>query len=164
MNFDFLNDSTLWVAISFLLFVVFSFKPIVNQLSGNLDKKINELRKSIDESISLKKEAEKLHKEQEEKQKENEILIKRINDETIKEIKRIKQKLNRDIEEIMLRKINNYNLISTQSENKLKNELKDLIMDNVIQYTEDRIKNNLSKKHNIRLIENSLKKIPKQIF
>ena len=164
MNFDFLNDSTLWVAISFLLFVVFSFKPIVNQLSGNLDKKINELRKSIDESISLKKEAEKLHKEQVEKQKENEILIKRINDETIKEIKRIKQKLNRDIEEIMLRKINNYNLISTQSENKLKNELKDLIMDNVIQYTEDRIKNNLSKKHNIRLIENSLKKIPKQIF
>ena len=48
----------------------------------------------------------------------------------------------------MLRKINNYNLISTQLENKLKDELKDLIMDKVIQYTEVRIKNNLSHKQN----------------
>ena len=64
----------------------------------------------------------------------------------------------------MLRKINNYNLISTQLENKLKDELKNLIMDRVIQYTEVRIKNNLSHKQNMKLIENSLKNIPKQIF
>ncbi len=164
MNFEFLNDSTLWVAISFILFVLISIKPIINQLSGNLDKKISDLKKSIDESIALRKEAEKLYKEQKEKQRDNETLIKRIQDETKKEIKKINEKLNKDIEDVMLRKINNYNLISTQLENKLKDELKDLIMDRVIQYTEFRIKNNLSPKKNIKLIENSLKNIPKQIF
>ena len=164
MNYEILNDSTLWVAISFILFVLISFKPIINQLSGNLDKKINDLKKSIDESITLKKEAEELYKEQKAKQKDNEILIKRIQDETKKDIKKINEKLNKDIEEVMLRKINNYNLISTQLENKLKDELKNLIMDRVIQYTEVRIKNNLSHKQNMKLIENSLKNIPKQIF
>ena len=164
MNFEFLNDSTLWVAISFILFILLTLKPIINQLSENLDKKINDLKKSIDESAILKKEAETLYKEQIEKQKGNEILIKRIQDDTTKEIKKIKNKFDKDIEDLMLRKINNYNLISTQLENKLKDELKDLIMDKVIQYTEVRIKNNLSQKQNKRLIENSLKNIPKQVF
>ena len=42
--------------------------------------------------------------------------------------------------------------------------LKNEIMEKVIKYTEVRIKKNLSNKFNKKLIENSLKNIPKQLF
>ncbi len=164
MNLNFLNDSTLWVAISFLLFVILAFKPLASQLSLGLEKKIADLKKSLDESRSLKEEAEKLYKEQIVKQKENSMLIKKIKEDTSREIKKIKSQIEKDIEFNMLRKINNYNQISNQMENDLKVELKKKIMKKVIHYTEVRIKKNLSKKYNSKLIDESLKKIPKQVF
>ncbi len=128
MNLNFLNDSTLWVAISFLLFVILAFKPLASQLSLGLEKKIADLKKSLDESRSLKEEAEKLYKEQIVKQKENSMLIKKIKEDTSREIKKIKSQIEKDIEFNMLRKINNYNQISNQMENDLKVELKKKIM------------------------------------
>lgn len=164
MNLEILNDSTIWVAISFILFVILVFKPLSTQLSNSLDKKILGLQKSLDDSKKLKNEAEKLLKEQLTKQKENSDLIKRIQLETNKEIKKIKLQIDKEIEMNMIRRINNYDQISLHLENKIKNELKNEIMEKVIKYTEVRIKKNLSNKFNKKLIENSLKNIPKQLF
>ena len=163
MGIEILNDSTFWVSLSFIIFVFITFKPILTQLSESLDKKINDLQKNINESKQLKNEAEKLYKEQLEKQKDNQNLIRRIQDDTNKEIKRIKSQLEQDIEQSILRRINNYNLISSQMENNLKNEMKKHIIEKVIKYTEIRIKKNLSNKQNIRLVENSIINIPKKI-
>ena len=142
----------------------FIFKPLLNQFSVGLENKIEEFKKSINESKALKLEAEKMFKLQLDKQKENIRLIKRIEDETKNEIKNIKFQLDKEIEQNMLRKINNYSQLSSQMENKLKDELKNEIIGNVIKYTESRIKNNLSKKFNEDLIDDSLKNIPKQLF
>ena len=164
MSIEFLDDSTLWVSLSFIIFVCIALKPILTQISGSLEKKIDDLKKNIEESKQLKLEAEKLYKDQLEKQKDNSNLIKRIKEDTNKEIKRIKYQLERDIEQTMLRRINNYNLISSQMENNLKNDMKKRIMEKVIKYTEIRIKKDLSKKQNLKLIENSVINIPKDFF
>ena len=164
MGIEFLNNSTFWVSLSFIIFVFITFKPILTQLSESLDKKINDLQKNINESKQLKIEAEKLYKEQLEKQKDNENLIRRIQDDTNKEIKRIKSQVEQDIEQSILRRINNYNLLSSQMENNLKNEMQKNIMQKVIKYTEIRIKKNLSNKQNTRLVENSIINIPKKII
>ena len=164
MGIEFLNNSTFWVSLSFIIFVFITFKPILTQLSESLDKKINDLQKNINESKQLKVEAEKLYKEQLEKQKDNENLIRRIQDDTNKEIKRIKSQVEQDIEQSILRRINNYNLLSSQMENNLKNEMQKNIMQKVIKYTEIRIKKNLSNKQNTRLVENSIINIPKKII
>ena len=164
MEIEVLNNSTFWVSLSFIIFVLITFKPLLTQLSESLDKKINDLQKNINESKQLKIEAEKLYKEQLEKQKDNENLIRRIQDDTNKEIKRIKSQIEQDIEQSILRRINNYNLISSQMENNLKNEIKKNIMQKVIKYTEIRIKQNLSNKQNTRLVENSIINIPKKII
>ena len=108
MGIEVLNNSTFWVSLSFIIFVFITFKPILTQLSDSLDKKINDLQKNINESKQLKIEAEKLYKEQLEKQKDNENLIRRIQDDTNKEIKRIKSQVEQDIEQSILRRINNY--------------------------------------------------------
>ena len=164
MSIELLDDSTLWVSLSFIIFVFITFKPILTQLSDSLDRKINDLQNHIDESKQLKNEAEKLYKDQLEKQKDNHNLIRRIKDDTSKEIKKIKFQIEKDIEQSMLRRINNYNLVSSQMENNLKNEMKKHIMEKVIKYTEIRIKKNLSDKQNIRLVENSIVNIPKKLI
>tara|TARA_B100000886_G_scaffold300605_1_gene229680 strand:- start:55 stop:549 length:495 start_codon:yes stop_codon:yes gene_type:complete len=164
MDIDVLNNSTFWVSLSFIIFVFITFKPLLTQLSESLDRKINDLQKNINESKQLKIEAENLYKEQLEKQKNNENLIRRIQDDTNKEIKRIKSQIEQDIEQSILRRINNYNLISSQMENNLKNEMKKNIMQKVIEYTKIRIKQNLSNKQNTRLVENSIINIPKKII
>ena len=164
MSIELLDDSTLWVSLSFIIFVFITFKPILTQLSDSLDKKINDLQNNIEESKQLKNEAEKLYKDQLEKQKDNHNLIRRIKDDTSKEIKKIKFQIEQDIEQSMLRRINNYNLISSQMENNLKNDLKKHIMEKAIKYTEIRIKKNLSNKQNLKLVENSIINIPKNFF
>ena len=164
MSIEILNDSTFWVSLSFIIFVFITFKPILTQLSDSLDKKINDLKKNIDESKKLKIEAEKLYKEQLEKQKDNQNLIKRIKEDTNKEIIRMKSQIEQDIEQSMLRKIYNYNLVSSQLENNLRNEMKKNIMEKVIKYTEIRVKRDLSNKQNIRLVENSIINIPKKFI
>ena len=164
MEFQFLNDSTIWVGVSFILFVILIFKPMTKQLSDGLEKKISTLRNNLDNSIKLKSEAEKLYKEQLSKQQDNVNLIKRIEEETKREIKKIKLQIDKEIEINMLRKINNYNQISLHLENKIKEELKNEIINKVIKYTEHRIKNNLSNKYNKKLIENSFKNIPEKLF
>ena len=164
MSFEFLDNSTLWVAISFVIFLLFSFKPILNGISDGLEKKILELKKNLDEAVNLKNEAEKLHKEQLIKQKENTLLIKRIQEDTKLEVKKIKEQIDKDLELNMLRKINNFDQMSKQMEHNLKKELKSHIIEKVIAYPEFRIKKKLSKKYNDKLVEDSLKNIPKQLF
>ena len=164
MSIEFLDDSTLWVSLSFIIFVCITLKPMLAQLSDGLEKKINDLKKNIEESKQLKLEAENLYKDQLKKQEDNINLIKRIKEDTNKEIKRIKSQIEKDIEQSMLRRINNYNLISSQMENNLKNDMKKLIMEKAIKYTEIRIKKNLSNKQNLKLVENSIINIPKNFF
>ena len=164
MSIEFLDDSTLWVSLSFIIFVCITIKPMLAQLSDSLEKKIDDLKKNIEKSKQLKLEAEKLYNDQLEKQKDNINLIKRIKEDTNKEIKKIKSQIERDLEQSMLRRINNYNLISSQMENNLKNDMKKHIMEKAIKYTEIRIKKNLSKKQNLKLVENSMINIPKNFF
>ena len=164
MSIEFLDDSTLWVSVSFIIFVCITLKPMLAQLSDSLEKKIDDLKKNIEESKQLKLEAENLYKDQLKKQEDNINLIKRIKEDTNKEIKRIKSQIERDVEQSMLRRINNYNLISSQMENNLKNDMKKHIMERVVKYTEIRIKKNLSNKQNLKLVENSIINIPKNFF
>ena len=53
-NLNFLDNATLWVAISFVIFVFLVFKPLKNMMLTSLDKKIAELKLQLEESKKLK--------------------------------------------------------------------------------------------------------------
>ena len=55
---ELLYSETFWVAIAFLIFVVLSFKKAKKVLIESLDKRINEIKKTVNEAKELKKEAE----------------------------------------------------------------------------------------------------------
>ena len=59
-----LDNATLWVAISFVIFVILVFKPLKNMMLTSLDTKIAELKSQLEESKKIKEDAEKLFTEQ----------------------------------------------------------------------------------------------------
>ena len=93
IELNFLDNSTLWVAISFIIFVVLVFRPLKNMMLTNLDNKIAELKFQLDESKKLKEDAEKLYTEQNKRYEETLIKIKKLNEDAIYESKIIKKKV-----------------------------------------------------------------------
>ena len=163
IDLNILDDATIWVAISFILFVILIFKPIKSQISDNLDKKINELKAKIDEARKLKEEAESFHKEQENNLQINLKKIEQLKIDTNNEIKKISKSFNEELQLIISRKQNTFDNNSKQAEEKIKDELKKEILSKTIFFTEHRIKKEIKKTHNSEFIEESLKKLSKNI-
>ncbi len=159
MDFSILDDATLWVAVSFILFIMLVFKPLKNQLSEALEKKIDDLKKEIDESKKLKAEAENIFREQRNKQEENLKKIQQIKNDTMQQILEINKTINEEIKIALKRKENNFIQISSQMERKILEEIRTEILKKTIFYTEHRLKNKLTEKHNSKLIDDSLKKL-----
>ncbi len=50
-------DENFWVAVSFLIFLYFAYKPVRNAIISSLDKKIEDIKKNLAESEKLKSDA-----------------------------------------------------------------------------------------------------------
>tara|TARA_B100001989_G_C24355335_1_gene371765 strand:+ start:107 stop:607 length:501 start_codon:yes stop_codon:yes gene_type:complete len=161
MNIDtnVLDNATLWVAISFIIFVILVFKPLKNMMLKNLDNKIAELKFQLEESKKLKEEAEKLFTEQNKKYQETLVKIKKINADAIYESKIIKKKIEEDIKNSFMRKDMSFKQLSSQMELKVREDLKKEIIKKTLYYTEYKIKKKLKKSHNSKLISESLSKL-----
>ncbi|MFL2679295.1 MAG: hypothetical protein ACJ0GH_02820 [Alphaproteobacteria bacterium] len=159
IDFNILNDATLWVGISFLIFILLIFRPIKKQVLDNLDKKIIELKSDLEESKKLKNDAELLYEEHERKQEENIKKIENLKLSTKKEIEAIKDRIQKDIESTIIRKKQNFEQMTSQMELKMTDQLKSEILKKTIMFTEIRIKKKLEKKHNKKLIDESLQKL-----
>tara|TARA_B100000963_G_scaffold163012_1_gene141687 strand:- start:67 stop:567 length:501 start_codon:yes stop_codon:yes gene_type:complete len=154
-----LDDPTLWVAISFIIFVILVFKPLKNMILTSLDSKIAELKSQLEESKKLKEDAERLLIQQNKKYKETLIKIKKLNENAIYESKIIKKKIEVDIKNSLSRKDKSFNQLSSQMELKLREDLKNEIIRKTLYYTEFKIKKKLRKSHNSKLINESLSKL-----
>jgi F-type H+-transporting ATPase subunit b len=65
------SDPTFWVAVGFVIFVALVFKMKAGSaITGMLDKRADDIRKSIDEAASLREEAQQLLAEYQRKQRD----------------------------------------------------------------------------------------------
>lgn len=163
MDLTILNDSTLWVGISFVLFVILVIKPLSAIFSEKVDSQIDLLKKEIEEAKKLKAEADELLNEHKEKEKINSKYIEELQKQTKKEGKEIEERIKKEIKHAIERKETNYELIIKQMEDNLKEKLQNEIMTKTLKFTKQRIKKNISEKHNDIFINESLKKLPKQL-
>ena len=154
-----LDNATLWVAISFVIFVILVFKPLKNMMLTSLDTKIAELKLQLEESKKIKEDAEKLFTEQNKKYEETLIKIKKLNDDAVYESKIIKKKIEEDIKSSLSRKDKSFKQLSSQMELKVREDLKNEIIKKTLIYTEFKIKKKLNKSHNSKLISESLSKL-----
>ena len=164
MDLNILNDASFWVGFSFILFVLFVIKPLSSMFSKNIDSQIDSLKKEIDEAKKLKTDAEALLNEHKIKEKKNLEYINELKKQTKKESKQIKERIQKEIELAITRKEANYELIIKQMESNLKDKLQTEIMAKTLKFTKSRIQKNISEKHNDDFIDESLKKLPKQLY
>ncbi len=163
IDLSILDDATIWVAISFFIFLLLIFKPIKSQITNSLDQKINELKSQITEAENLKKEAEDLFRLQKKKLSENEDKIKKLKIETDNEVIRISESVDKEFKISSERRGKAFETGLKQIEDKIRNDLKREILQKTVVFTELRIKKELKKKHNSNLIEESLKKLSDHI-
>jgi F-type H+-transporting ATPase subunit b len=164
MDFNILDDATLWVGLSFILFVLLVIKPLTSMFSQNIDAQINSLKKEINEAKRLKIEAENLLDEHKAKEKKNTMYIDELKKQTRKEATEIEERVKKEIKLAINRKEANYELIIKQMESNLKRNLQKEIMVKTLKFTQSRIEKNISEKHNDNFIDESLKKLPKQLY
>ncbi len=163
IDLSILDDATIWVAVSFFIFLLLIFKPLKSQISGSLDKKIEELKTQISEAENLKKEAENLFMLQQKKLSENEEKIKKLKIETDNEVRRINESVDKEFKISSERRSKTFETGLKQIEDKIRNDLKKEILEKTVIFTELRIKKELNKKHNSNFIEESLKKLSDHI-
>ena len=163
IDLSILNDATIWVAISFIIFILLIYKPIKSQISKGLDQKINELKLQITEAENLKKEAEDLFRLQQKKLSENEEKIKKLKIDTDNKVLRINESVDKEFKISSERRSKAFQTGLKQIEDKIRNDLKREILQKTVVFTELRIKKELKKKHNSSFIEESLKKLSDHI-
>ena len=164
MDFNILDDATFWVGLSFVLFVLLVIKPLTSMFSQNIDAQIDSLKKEINEAKKFKIEAENLLEEHKDKEKKNTMYIDELKKQTRKEATEIEERIRKEIKLAIDRKEANYELIIKQMESNLKRNLQKEIMVKTLKFTQSRIEKNISEKHNDNFIDESLKKLPKQLY
>lgn len=154
-----IEDSTFWVATSFFIFVLLTYKPIKKFFSDSLDKKISDIKSQIDQSIDLKRQSVELLNDLKKKQIDSKNLVDEILAGSKKNVyqyeKEFKHRLNLTLEKresSFQQKINN-------ELSKAEQNIKKLIVETSVHVTRKRIENIISLEDNNKIILNSLKKI-----
>ena len=164
MDISVLDNSTVWVAISFVIFVLLIIKPALKMMSSSLENKIVEISKTLKDAKKLEDEAKTLFKEHQIKQKKNIELIRKLKKDATIDSEKLKENLENEFKLALKRKEKNFEQISNQLEIKIKEDLKNEIVNKTVLYTQERIKKNISNKNNKKLIEDSIDKVSSSNF
>tara|TARA_B100001093_G_scaffold509880_1_gene574747 strand:- start:239 stop:727 length:489 start_codon:yes stop_codon:yes gene_type:complete len=156
---EFLNNATVWVGVSFVIFILLVLKPISKMLSDNLDLRIKLIKEKINEAEKLKNEAENILSDYKSKKNKLEVEIKKMLKDAEDESSEIEKKISLELAETIKRREESYNQRLEQNKIKIQKELSNEILQAAVEVTRKRIKNDLSDHKNNLLMENSLDNI-----
>ena len=156
---EILDNATLWVGISFVLFILLIFKPLLNSTNKSLDEKIISIKNKVEEAKKLNLESEKIYNEIEKDRIAGEIKIKTILENASRDAKNIEEKMNNNLDEIIKKKKNQLEQKLQQTKIKFEKEISSEILRTAIDVTKKRIINDLSDSKNNNLIENSIDEV-----
>ncbi len=158
-----LDNSTLWVGVSFIIFIALIIRPASKGLTELLEKRIKNVSKKIEDSEKLMIEATKILEEYKMKQKnvkkDIEIMFKKAD----KDSEIIEKNFLSKIKDITIKKDKLFNQRVKQLNDRFEKEISDEIIKNVIQVTEKRIKKALDPKKNNFLIKTSIENMQSKI-
>jgi F-type H+-transporting ATPase subunit b len=156
---EILDNATLWVGVSFVLFILLIFKPLLNSTNKSLDAKIISIKNKVEEAKKLNLESEKIYNEIEKDRIAGEIKIKTILENASRDAKNIEKKMNNNLDEIIKKKKNQLEQKLQQTKIKFEKEISSEILRTAIDVTKKRIINDLSDSKNNNLIENSIDEV-----
>ena len=156
---EILDNATLWVGISFVLFILLVFKPLLKLTHKSLDDKINDIKNKLEDAEKLNLESEKIYNEIEKDRIAGEMKINMILENALKEAKDIEEKMKNNLQETIKKKENKLKQRLQQTKIKFEKEISSEILRSSIDVTKKRIINDLSDSKNNSLVENSIDEV-----
>ncbi len=158
-----LHDPRFWVAVAFFAFIIALYKPVSKAILNMLDSRRNNVRKSLDEALKLKKEAQELLNNYQQKQRQAEEEAKKIIKDAETEALAVSANAAKEIEEAINRRMDlALQRISSYEANIIKE-----IRNNAIDVTMSTVRliliENLSKETAQKLISKSLEDVSNKL-
>ncbi len=157
------HDSTLWVLISFVLFLYVAYRFGKNAVIGGLDSKIEEIRKEIETAESLRVEAQELLAQYQRKQRDAEQEAGEIIARAKDHAEKIKVQAETDLAEVMARREAQLADRIKRIEQNAMAEIKAHAAQLAIQATHDVIAQDLDQKTEEDLLSASIKTVSSQL-
>ena len=156
---EILDNATLWVGVSFVLFILLVFKPLLKSTNRSLDDKIIKIKNKLEDAKKLNLESEKIYNEIEKDRIAGEMKINMILENALKEAKDIEEKMKNNLQETIKKKENQLKQRLQQTKIKFEKEISSEILRSSIDVTKKRIINDLSDSKNNSLVENSIDEV-----
>ena len=156
---NFLDNATLWVGVSFIIFIILVIKPVLKNGKTSLENNIKAIKQRLEEAQSLKYEADKVLKELKDNQKNVSLNIDAMKKKAIEDTTEIEKKLNLQLENTIAKREKMFEQRLEQINLKFKKEVSEKIIKSALSVTKKRIERDLSFKKNNSLIEKSIKDI-----
>lgn len=156
---EILDNATLWVGVSFVLFILLVFKPLLKSTNRSLDDKITNIKNKLEDAKKLNLESEKIYNEIEKDRIAGEMKINMILENALKEAKDIEEKMKNNLQETIKKKENQLKQRLQQTKIKFEKEISSEILRSSIDVTKKRIISDLSDSKNNSLVENSIDEV-----
>ena len=158
-----LNNPSLWVAISFILFLALIANPAWKFITSALDKRIAEIRTKIEEATKLREEAQDILAAQKRKLSDSEKEADDIINQAREEAQILRAKLTEDLEQALQRREKLAMDRIAQAENDAQAEVRALTTDIALAAARSLLADAVKNDRADALINNAIKELPEKL-
>lgn len=161
--FDLTHDTSLWVGISFVIFVFIAYKVGRKSVVGTIDSKIEEVKSEIETAERLSVEAQELLAQYQRKQRDAEKEAKEILKKAQAQAKTLSKNAAAELEELMERREAQLTERLRRLEENAISDIKNHAADLAVAATTEMIIQTLDEKTNASLNEDTIKTLSKHL-
>lgn len=160
---EILQDTSIWVLASFIVFCFIMWKYAKDKFLALLDDRINEIKKEIETAESLRIEAQELLAQYQRKQRDSKKEADQIIATAKQHAKQIKKNAEAELEEMAKRRETLHKERLSRMEENAIQQIQAYAADLALQATQEIITNQLDKKSNVKIVDESIKNVSKQL-
>lgn len=155
----FLNDSSIWVSISFIIFIGLTYKPLRKMIDKALLDKIEGIKVEINNSEKIKNDSVLLLQETEQKMRQTQQICKSIEEDTREKLNQITEDSKNNLQVVIKKKKQNFEKRISRENIQSNEKIKHMIINTALTVAKNKIIKEISEKDNQKLINNSLQSI-----
>lgn len=125
-------DESFWIAVSFVVFLYFAYKPIKKAIINSLDARINEIKENLAQSERIKAEAKELLEEVQKELNNFEEYRKQVMHNAKISTEKLIETKTKEMDLVLARKEDSSKMLIENERAKASESLKDEFTDNVI--------------------------------
>ncbi len=158
-----LEEAEFWVAVSFVIFVLATFRPISRSMSSALDNRTDQIKQELDEAQRLREEAQATLADYKRKQRDAAKTAEDIMTAAAEEAEIMKKRAAEELERSIKRREEMAVARIAQAEQEAVAEVRNLAVDAAIAATGQLLQQQLADSKGEQIIDDAIKELPKRL-